>query len=256
MSRSSDWTREQHIIAFNIYNQLSFGKMHARNPLVKHLANLVGRTPSAAALKLTNFARLDPALQKRGVKGMSHGAKGEQAVWEEFAADPERLALESEKLVAQRSGRTIEEVSGIETDDIPPTGEEREAIVRLRVKQGFFRRRVISAYEGACCVTRISHPDLLVASHIIPWAEDPTNRLNPCNGLCLNRLHDAAFDRYLMWVDEEFVVHLSSRLMKESKQPKAALDWMMSFDGRQLHLSGKFKPSAELLRRHAARCSP
>lgn len=254
MSRHIDWTREQHIIAFNIYNQLSFGKMHKGNPLVMHLAKLVGRTPSSAAMKLTNFARLDPSLQKRGIKGMSHGAKGEQAVWDEFAADPERLALESERLIAQRSGQRIEETAGIETDDIPSAGEEREAIVKLRVKQGFFRRRVISAFDGECCVTRISHPELLVASHIIPWAEDAANRLNPRNGLCLNRLHDAAFDRHLMWVDEDFIIHLSPRLVKESKKPKETLDWMMSFDREPLHLPKKFTPDPVLLRRHAARC--
>lgn len=254
MSRANDWTREQHIIAFNIYNQLSFGKMHKGNPLVQRLAALVDRTPSSAAMKLTNFARLDPALQKRGIKGMSHGSKGEVAVWEEFAADPERLALESERLIAQRNGQSIEESAGIETNDIPATGEERGAIVELRVKQGFFRRRVISAFDGECCITRISHPELLVASHIIPWAEDAANRLNPRNGLCLNRLHDAVFDRHLMWVDEDFIVHFSHRIIEESKKSGETLDWLLSFDKQPLHLPRGFTPDPLLLRRHAERC--
>lgn len=256
MSTRNNWTREEHIIAFNVYCQIPFGQIGMRNPKVKELARLVNRTVGAASNKLANFARLDPVHQERGVKGLSHGAKGEGEVWDEFAETPETLAVESEKLIAQRLGKPVEEAAEIETDDLPEPGEEREAIVRLRLKQAFFRKRVVSAYEFRCCVTGLTNQKLLVASHIIPWSADKSNRLNPKNGLSLNALHDRAFDRRLMWIDEEYVVHLSPKLCKANAESKITVDWLMSFDGRPLLIKNKdiFCPDPELLAKHAATC--
>ena len=71
------WTREELIVAFNLYCKIPFGRIHIRNPLVMDLAKAIGRTPSAVSWKLANFARLDPALQKRNIAGASHGARAE-----------------------------------------------------------------------------------------------------------------------------------------------------------------------------------
>src|SRR5881296_256870 len=138
-----NWSREEHILAFNLYCQIPFGTIHTRNPRVQELAKLIGRSPGSVSYKLANFARLDPALQKRGIRGMPHGAKGEEEVWREFAEDPEQLAFESEKLVAARSKKSLAEVAQIETDDLPREGLEREALLRVRVNQSFFRRRIL-----------------------------------------------------------------------------------------------------------------
>jgi len=218
------------------------------------LAKLVGRSVGAASRKLANFARLDPALKQRGIKGLTHGAKGEEEVWNEFAQDPERLALESEKLVAARLGKSVEATSEIETDDLPEAGIEREALVKLRVKQSFFRRRVLSAYRFRCCVTGLTNRQLLVASHIVPWAADVANRLNPRNGLSLNALHDKAFDRHLMWIDDDFLVRLSPKLCESSTTSKQTVDWLMSFDGKPLLLPDNFRPDPVLIAKHASRC--
>ena len=71
------WSRDELIIAFNLYCKIPFGKIDQRNPVVIALANALGRTPASLSWKLANFARLDPALQSRGIKGASHGSKGE-----------------------------------------------------------------------------------------------------------------------------------------------------------------------------------
>src|SRR5271155_4885876 len=55
-----DWTREELIVAFNLYCKIPFGRIHIRNPLIIELAKAIGRTPSAVSWKLANFARLDP----------------------------------------------------------------------------------------------------------------------------------------------------------------------------------------------------
>lgn len=221
------------------------------NPKVAELARLVGRSVGAASLKLANFSRFDPALQARGIRGMPKGSKGEKEVWQEFASNSEALAYESQRILAQRLGRTVEEVAEIEARDLPPEGLEREATVRVRVNQSFFRRRIISAYGFRCCVTGLAVPELLVASHIVPWAQDAANRLNPRNGLCLNALHDRAFDRGLMWVDERFIVHFSERLCDAPKRAASATAWLTRFDGHPLLLPKRFSPDPDLLRRHA-----
>ena len=256
MPRPGDnWTRDEHVRAFNLYSQLPFGKMHKGTPEVKELARLLGRTDGSVAFKLGNFARLDPALQERGIVGLQHGAKGEEEVWREFYAHPEELAFESEGLLAARLHKPVEEVADIEVKDLPPEGKERQAIVRVRVNQNFFRRRIISAFEFRCCVTGLAIRDLLVASHIVPWAKDPVHRLNPRNGLCLNALHDRAFDRGMMWVDNGFVIRFSDRLHAAArKQKEPTLQWLTGFEGKTLCLPKRFAPDPELLRRHARTC--
>ncbi len=178
------WSREEHILAFNLYCKIPFGAIHMHNPRVIELARLLGRSVGSVSLKLSNFARLDPALQARGIRGMTHGSKGEGEIWHEFAESAESLAFESERLLAARLGKPLEEVAGLDTQALPAAGSDREAIMRVRVNQSFFRSRILSAYNYRCCVTGLSVEPLLVASHVVPWSEDPANRLNPRNGLC------------------------------------------------------------------------
>ncbi len=252
--RNSDWTREEHILAFNLYCKIPFGSIHMHNPRVIELARLLGRSVGSVSLKLSNFARLDPALQARGIRGMRHGAKGEEEIWREFADHPETLAFESERLLADHLGQPIEQVADLDTDDLPAAGLEREATVRVRVSQSFFRSRILSAYNFRCCVTGLTLQPLLTASHIIPWAEDEKNRLNPKNGLCLNALHDRAFDRHLMWIEDDFVIRFSPLLCKVQNASKETINWLTSFEGARLLLPNKFSPNPEFLKRHVERC--
>ncbi len=249
-----DWTREEHIIAFQLYSRIEFGTIHMRNPAVIELAALLGRKVGSASLKLANFSRLDPVHQARDVHGLGHGSKGEEDIWREFKERPEALAFESARLLGERLGYNVEKIAEIDESDLPPPGLEREALVRLRVNQSFFRQRVLSAYGFRCCVTGLTSRQLLNASHIVPWSEDAPNRLNPRNGLCLNALHDRAFDRCLMWIEPDFVVRLSPGLRETTTDSKQTVDWLMSFEGRQLLLSDTFRPDVNLLAKHAARC--
>jgi putative restriction endonuclease len=54
------WTREELILALNLYLKLPFGKLHSGNPEIIHLAYLLGRTPGSIAMRLNNFASVDP----------------------------------------------------------------------------------------------------------------------------------------------------------------------------------------------------
>ena len=72
MATSAQWTRKQTLAALHVYFQLPFGQLHQRNPLITQLALWIGRTPSAVALKLVNFASLDPQVRASGRSGMGH----------------------------------------------------------------------------------------------------------------------------------------------------------------------------------------
>mgnify|MGYP000817520861 FL=1 len=93
-------------------------------------------------------------------------------------------------------------------------------------------------------------PALLVASHIKPWAvSDPkTERTNPCNGLCLNALHDKAFDRGLITVLPDYTVRVSKELKKTG--PDSETEWLLSCDKQKITLPEKFLPAREFLEYH------
>jgi putative restriction endonuclease len=251
-----DWTREELIVAFNLYCKIAFGQIHIRNPRVVELANAIGRTPSAVSWKLANFARLDPALRERNVTGATHGARAEVEIWNEFNNNWERLAFESERLLEQLTGRVPELVEDVQEF---PKGGSREALIRARVNQGFFRLAVLAAYDERCCMTGLSVPrllnashivPLLNASHIVPWSVDVENRTNPRNGLCLNVLHDRAFDCGLLTVTPDLKVKLSRRLNRKSAGASAN-DFLWRYEGASISLPRRFTPNADFLRYHS-----
>lgn len=244
-----DWTRDEHILAFNLYCKIPFGRQHSRAPEIIELANLLHRSANSVALKLNNFSRLDPELQARGIKGMTHGAKGEIKVWGEFDENPEALAFESERLLAQFTGRKLEDIAEIDERELPKEGLERERMVRVRVNQHFFRAAVLAAYDYKCCITGLAIPELLVASHIVPWATDPKQRMNPRNGLCLNALHDRAFDRSLMFIGADMTVRFREKLLHSEKR-NPGLDWLLGYVGKPICMPRKFKPDEALLLLH------
>lgn len=244
-----NWSREELILAFNLYCKTPFGRIHIHNPEIINLARILGRSPSAVSWKLANFARLDPALQNRNIAGASHGGKLDIEVWEEFKGAWDKLSFESEKLLAQITGNSIETVANIETTDLPEEGKERDAIVKVRVNQSFFRKSVFAAYDSRCCITGLAISDLLNASHIIPWSHDALNRVNPRNGLCLNVIHDRAFDRGLMTITTDYVVKVSPLLIV-NKDDDAAREFLLRFDGIKIRLPSRFPPDIEFLKYH------
>jgi putative restriction endonuclease len=244
-----DWTRKELIVAFNLYCKIPFGKIHIRNPQIISLANTIGRTPSAVSWKLANFARLDPALQKRNIAGATHGARAEVDVWNEFSNDWEKLAFESARLLLDMTGKIVEPALEIERF---PEGRTRDAIVRTRVNQNFFRAAVLAAYEGRCCITSLSVPQLLNASHIVPWVVDVKNRTNPRNGLCLSAIHDRAFDCGLLTITQDYIVRLSPKV-KGKFADKGIRDLLSDCEGVAISLPRRFAPDKDFLRYHNER---
>lgn len=244
-----NWSKEELIVAFNLYCKTPFTKINASNKGVKELAQVIGRSPSAVALKLANYARLDPALQERKISGMKHGSKGEESVWDEFKNNWDELSFESERILANYRGDTIEASSSIFVNDLPIEGKDRESVVKIRVNQMFFRNAVLASYDNRCCITEISVRDLLIAGHIIPWSLDIQNRVNPSNGLCLNALHDRAFDKGLITITPDLKIKLSKELLDGIDEKVNGL-YFLPYDGMKIRMPQKFRPSIEFLEYH------
>ena len=240
----TNWTRDELIAAFNLYCKTPFGRIHIRNPEIITLAKALVRTPSAVSWKLANFASLDPSLKKRNIAGATHGGKLEKEVWAEFNEDWERLSFESETLRLKMAGEPQEQ----RDDQLYPEGKTREAIVRTRVNQGFFRAAVLAAYDSTCCITGISVNALLCASHIIPWSQDKKNRTNPRNGLCLNAIHDRAFDRGLLTITLDYEVMISPRIRAMKGEGLETL--IHKYDHARIRVPDRFAPGRSFLQFH------
>lgn len=242
------WTREELILAMNLYCKLPFGKMHKGNPQVRELSKLIGRTPSSIARKLGNLARLDPSLQARGIKGLSRGGNLEVTIWNEFYNNWDKLPFESEKLLAEYARSSVEEVNEIDVKDLPREGKERTRLVKVRVNQRFFRSMVMASFDNKCCITGLANKELLVAGHIRPWGIDEKNRMNPQNGLALNALHDKAFENGLITILPNFKVKVSS-ILKKGKND-AVRNYFVKYDNEQILLPSRFLPDKEFLEYH------
>ena len=234
------WTREHALIALNLYGKLSFGQLDQSNPIVIDVASRMGRTPGSLAMKLSNLASLDPVQKARGIKGLSGASKQDRDMWKEFHSNTQKLGPESEQLLHDLFTKdNNREVDFLERDKVrlqrslkPPSGVT-EARVSARVRRGqqFFRQTVLSSYGIRCCISGINVPRLLIASHIKPWRDFPSDRLDPRNGLCLSSLHDAAFDAGLITLDENFAVVLSANLKRFFPSP-ALEDNFAQIEGR------------------------
>ncbi len=246
---NKNWTREELIVAFNLYCKTPFTKINASNKAVKELAPILGRSASSVALKLANFARLDPALKGRNISGMRHGSKGEIEVWGEFYGNWEDLIYQSELLLSQLKKTSIEKSANINFDEIPKEGIERQTVVKTRVNQSFFRSLILASFDNKCCVTGLDIPELLVASHIVPWSIDKANRMSPHNGLCLNALLDKAFDKGLMTVTPDYKVKLSAYILKKEVNTNFGR-YFLPLDNYLIRLPQRFLPNKELLEFH------
>ncbi len=240
-----NWNRDETIIAFNVYCKVPFKKSSKTNPTVIKYAKIIGRSPSALNMKIGNFGRLDPELKKQGITGLIHGSKLEEDVWNEFYGNWNELAFESEKLIAQFQNIALLKSSSEEF----PIGKEREATVKARVNQRFFRSTILSSYNMACCISGLSITELLVASHIVPWSKNEKNRTNPHNGLCLNSIHDKAFDYGFITVTPDLKVQISKHLDAYSNN-KATMDFLIKFNNQTIIKPDRFMPDKAFLDYH------
>jgi putative restriction endonuclease len=244
------WTREELILALNLYLKLPFGKLHHGTPEIIHLGKIIDRTPNSIAMRLSNFASVDPYHKERGIKGLTGGIKQVEPIWNEFNNNKEDLLFESEKILADLEKQTIEYkfaeiLSGTEN----LKGETKVREVKTRVNQNVFRQIVLANYNRKCAITGIDIPDLLVASHIIPWSQNEEERLNPENGICLSALYDRAYDKGLIGISEKYQLLISTEASAKKNQVYYP-EIFGRLNGTFLNLPQKYLPKKEFLQFH------
>ena len=261
-----NWTRAEVLAAMHLYLQLPFGQLHRGQPRIVQLARWLGRTPSSVAMKLVNIASLDPAITGSGRVGLQKASKLDRDVWAEVTTSWSNVlgaaAAAYEHFAAQEGLTAIEadhiepaELAAVSGDLDPSFDTEREAVVKVRLNQVRFRRWVLASYGGRCCITGLKEPKLLIASHIVPWAEDPVHRLNPRNGLCLSPLYDRAFDQGLITITPVSLQIRIGRRLREAVEDTYVQQAFAALDGVPIRASDRLRPDDELLAWHQRRYS-
>ena len=240
MTARRAWSRQEQMLALELYMTTSFGRIHSKNPDIVSLAEKIGRTPGAVAMKMVNFVALDPTIDRRG---MGNYSRSDAEIWQEFFADPSGFIGAIETFRDAPRDYAIAPTLRPESSWELREGEDRIITSKARTGQSFFRRMLMANYEGRCAVTSIDEPDLLLASHIAPWRTHKKARLNPNNGILLNALHDRAFDKG--WISFE-----DSLDMIVSPQLELDQDVAPFFENKRLRLPVRSLPDPAFLRHH------
>jgi len=238
------WTREELILAFELYCRVPFKKTKTSNPEIRDLASLLRRSAAGVARKLGNFGAFDPELRRRNISGLAHGSRLDREIWDEFHRDWNGLVFRAHEI-----RRTLKEGATQLHELREPSGpSERLAVSKQRIHQSFFREAVLSSYEDRCCIAGINVVECLIASHIIPWSVNETLRTDPTNGLCLSATFDRLFDSGLIAIDTELHVCVSKELHDVQRGP--AYEMIGRFHNRPIFAPYRFLPDRLHLQWH------
>lgn len=234
---SNSWSREELISAYNLYCKIPIEEINSKNSNIIEFANLLDKTPKEVAKRFKNFSKLDASVNV--LEGIEQEDK---SIWTFFNNDWEKSAYESENKIIDFENK-LKKITEF------PKGKDRESIVKSRVNQNFFRSVVLTSYQNKCCITGLPFTEMLNASHIKPWANDATNRLNPHNGLCLNVLHHSAFDNGFITVTPDFTIKISQRI-KKYLDYKSVEDCFLCYENQKITLPNRFMPEKSFLEYH------
>lgn len=249
-----NWSRPETLMALAFYlcPPLPRKNWDDSDAEIQLLAGEIGRTESAVCFKIANLKACDP---KRTGLGFTNTAGMDRQVINEYLANPDETMSEA-MWELEQIGIQISYDGEIESpgSSRPPTekqlGLECIERVRTRVNQDYFRNVLLANYGGTCCLSGIDIPALLTASHIKPWAAaTPSERLMSSNGLLLNALHDRAFDRGLITLDDRYRIVVSSRVPHTPTNDQ----WLYAFEGRKITLPGRDEstwPSLDFIHYH------
>ena len=156
--RNPSWTRDELILALDLYVRFEGNPPGKGSAEILELSTILNqlwgskseswvdfRNPNGVYMKLMNFRRFDPVYQAQGKSGLVRGNKLEEAVWGDFASDPERLARTAEAIKANL------EVSADEDDRFDEIEEAEEGRTLTRAHQVRERsRKLVEAKKAAC----------------------------------------------------------------------------------------------------------
>ena len=240
------WTKEQLILALNLYWRTPYNKISGTsNDDIKKLALVIGKSPAAISFILMNFTSLDSERQEKGEKGKRKPGELGVRVWNEYFNQWDKLTNDSYAILNKLNPDRVLDFFDYKSNE----GIEKERTIMERVNQSDFRQRILASYNRCCCITGIDIPSLLVASHIVPWKKNLTEALNPRNGLCLNQIHDKAFDIGLITITTDFRIKLSDYIVKRKKDQNIQ-KFFIAYENQLITKPERFHPSIEFLEFH------
>lgn len=250
------WSEEETTLALYLYYLIEGKQIGNRSGAIKDLAAFLGRTPASVEMKIGNLQFFDD----KNSKGLKNGGKTDEIIFKRYLYNPDLLDITAKEIIDSNrpeaylipelvKANPYEEI--IDTDlnvMMDYSGSESYRMRKERNEQDSFRNRLFANYECRCCLSEVCTPQLLIASHIVPWSKDETKRVDPKNGILLNAYLDKAFDKGIITIEaDDFTVCISDKLKDES-----ALDYLNQYRGKQILLprNKKVWPEKENLQYH------
>jgi 5-methylcytosine-specific restriction protein A len=151
-TRNPDWTRDELIIALNLYlrHRISPPGKGSKEVLeASDLLNRIGtklhgwggkeksfRNANGVYMKLMNFRRFDPEYTGTGKKGLTAGNKDEEVVWNQFAARPARCREVARAIVLNLdTDDAAAPGNGAELDDLLEEAPEGRLLTRVHLRR-------------------------------------------------------------------------------------------------------------------------
>lgn len=238
------WTREEYILALDLYFRIPFGQFHKNNPDVLKLADLIKRTPSSVAMRLCNYVSCDPAMKAVGIEGLSAGVKTCTPYWNEFANN-------RSKLISMAGVCRAKLIETMDMDDeyILNHISDWDNLVE-ELYDCKFQAIIKRNYNDHCAISGIKVPQLLTACHIIPVSESEDEAMKADNGLLLSLNFAKAYVNGLIGIDDHYIVHLSDDLMTHQFDSNFS-SFFRKFEHKQLLLNDvTVKPDKTFLQWH------
>lgn len=226
-------------------------------PRLQELYQLVREQTRTASTSPWNLSELPPSYLRDGYCSAALKTFQEFLVHHRHASEllkTYRAHTGDENALAEKlrertsfSDDLIEQLSGQE-------GRERVQTIKTRMNQDVFRDIILDIYNNSCCITGLDIPAVNRASHILPWAEFKEIRMDPRNGLCLSATYDAAFDRNLVSLDEDYRL-IVSRDITDHYKSAVVKSYFQAKCGQQNDLPKRYQPSQKYLETHRSRGS-
>jgi len=125
--------------------------------------------------------------------------------------------------------------------DIPTTAFARRG-------QRKFRKKLLLIYGRSCAFCGFDFEEFLIASHVVPYADDALNRLNPRNGLLLCRMCDVAFERGFLKITSTLKI-IKVGLLKNANTNSAVNSWLLTLKPSIAIADEKYKPLSRYIRK-------
>lgn len=242
---------EQHTLHLRVY-LANAGKKYQWanvNLVPSEIQALVAKTSQKSALAWAEF-KGDAETSILFDSTKNHDA------WSQDSPPYQEVATEIGDAEAEKLEFSVEELEGFRQKITNESYEVPDTFSTVKTRgsaQRAFAEVVKSNYGSRCAITGIDTPDFLVASHIVPWSQDPSIRLDPSNGLCLSSLMDRAFEKGYICIEDDLSVSVNWSKVGDD----AALgDLLKAHDGQKLVTVASGAPRKEYLKRRRALSTP